>query len=169
LNQRHYVAVVVKRRNIHGAVGKSGNVSEVLYQVEQALNEPFSDIYDVTPADISECWVITSGEIKNTALESIRGRLHKSNLDKITRMIDVHKLIDLINEHMPDFWFYDRILLSAAHDMRSLISAAHSRAVYLAEHPEEPTGTEVRDAAIEISNEMKLLDRIVNTVTNSKE
>jgi hypothetical protein len=35
MESRRYVALVVKKGDIHGAVGKKGNASEVLYQVQQ--------------------------------------------------------------------------------------------------------------------------------------
>jgi hypothetical protein len=44
-------------------------------------------------------------DIKNTAIESIRGKLKKSNLDKLLRFIDGNKLIELLDKHMPNYFF----------------------------------------------------------------
>jgi K+-sensing histidine kinase KdpD len=165
MGQRHYVGVVVKRGDIHGCVGKTGNASEVLFQVQQSLNEPFSDSYHLTPADISECWVITTGEIKNTAMESIRGTLHKSNLDKTTRMIDAHKLVSLIDQHMPEFWLHERVLVGMAHEMRSHISMVMSAASFLARRSDKLKPEEVREAVEDIVAQVRLLARLGESAT----
>ena len=161
LGARHHVAVVVKRGDIHGAVGKPSNASEVLYQVEQALSEPFSDVYSLEPIDITECWVVTSGLIKNTAIESIRGKLSKSNLDKVTRFIDQEKLTTLIDKHWPDYWMHDRIMISLAHDMRAPIAAAKSQALFIARHPGKVSDEVSRRRALDIASEMDLLGHLV--------
>jgi signal transduction histidine kinase len=131
LGDRHYVAVVAKATDIHGSVSKRGSASEVLMQAEQALNEPYTDIYDLKEVRIDECWIITSGEIKNTAVESIRGKLAKSNLDKLVRFVDRPRLIQLISLHIPTFWHHERILLQFAHEMRGSLVGIHAAADFL--------------------------------------
>lgn len=121
LGDRHYVAVVAKAADIHGAVAKRGSAAEVLIQVEQALNEPYTDVYDLKEIRFDECWVITSGEIKNTAIESIRGKLVKSNLDKVVRFIDRSKIIELISEHMPSFWYSEYMFLRLTHELKAIL------------------------------------------------
>src|SRR5580700_3801550 len=55
---KHYVAVVVKKGDIHGSVSKHGSASEVLFQMEQSLNEPYTDIYDLKEIRFDECWAV---------------------------------------------------------------------------------------------------------------
>jgi len=131
LNDRHYVAVVAKAVDIHGSVSKRGSATETLMQAEQALNEPYTDIYGLKEVTIDECWILTSGEIKNTAIESIRGKLAKSNLDKLVRFIDRSKLIRLISDHMPSFWQRERRLLHFAHEVKAPLVGLQSNVSFL--------------------------------------
>ena len=47
LGEVRYVGVVVKRTDIHGAVGKTGSAGEVLLQVQQTFDQPYTDIFDL--------------------------------------------------------------------------------------------------------------------------
>lgn len=107
LGDRRYVGIVAKTTNLHGAVSSRGSASEALFQIEQALNEPYTDVYDLREVSLDECWIITTGDIKNTAVESVRGKLAKSNLHKTTRFVDRNRLIELVDRHMPGFWEID--------------------------------------------------------------
>jgi len=121
--EKKYISIVLKRGDIHGSVSKSGNAGEILIQITQSFDEPYTNVYSLKELTIDECWVVTSGRIKNTAVESIRGMLKKSNLDKLVRFVDGNKLYELINQYMPDYWSNERLLLSFLHDIRSPISA----------------------------------------------
>ena len=121
LGDRHYVAIVAKVGDIHGSVSKKGSAAEVLFQAEQALNEPYTDIYDLKEIRIDECWVATTGKIKNTAVESIRGKLAKSHLDKLVRFIDRQRLVELIATYLPGFWHGDKLILQLAHELRGAL------------------------------------------------
>jgi signal transduction histidine kinase len=131
MNNRHYVAVIVKKGDIHGAVGKTGNASEVLYQAQQALNEPYRDIYGLTEVRINNCFIIASGTIKNTAIESVSGSLTGNNLDRLLKFIDSRRLVNLISQFMPDYWLGGSLYLSILHDMRGSLSAISSSASML--------------------------------------
>lgn len=164
LGERRYVGIVVKTTNLHGAVSARGSGSEVLYQVEQALNEPYTDVYDLKEVSIDECWVITSGEIKNTAVESVRGKLAKSNLHKTTRFVDRNRLIELIDAHMPGFWEIDLLWLHMAHSMKSAIVGTMSHAGFLRERW-TVLSAEKRDARLrDIEADMIVLMRLLDTV-----
>ena len=164
LGELHYVGIVVKSTDIHGAVGKKGSASEVLFQAEQTLSEPFSDVYSLDNVGIRECWIVTSGIIKNTAIESIRGKLGKSNLDKLTRFIDQDKLITLIDRFWPEFWVNDLMLENLAHSLFSPVASAKSRALFMAEHPGTISTEKVKDVSREIIAEMDDLERTIETV-----
>lgn len=130
MERRRYVAVVVKRGDIHGAVGKGGNASEVLYQVQQSLNEAYRDIYGLAELRIDECIIATTGRIKNTAIESISGTLAATNLDRVMRLVDQHRLVDLVTKHMPEFWLNEQYTLVLLHELRgplsSIAASAHN-------------------------------------------
>ena len=165
LGELHYVGIVVKSTDIHGAVGKKGSASEVLFQVEQTLDEPFSDVYSLENIGIRECWVVTSGLIKNTAIESIRGKLGKSNLDKLTRFIDQDKIITLIDRLWPEFWINDLMLENLAHSLLTPIASTKSRALFIAEHPGTISREKIREVSQEIAAEMDNLEQLVEVVS----
>lgn len=100
-----YTGVVVKKEPIKGAVSESKGAKEVLFQVEQTFDEPYTDVYGLKELVIDRCIVITSRNITNTAIESIKGRLKKSNLDKLVSFFDGGKVVDLLDTHMPDYFF----------------------------------------------------------------
>jgi hypothetical protein len=97
-------AAVVSTKNITGKVGDSQSASRILEQVEMALNEPYQDKYTGKTMHIDRCWVITSGRILNSAIDSISGKLEKYNLNKLLKFIDCERLIELLNEFYPQFW-----------------------------------------------------------------
>ncbi len=100
-----YTGVVVKKEPIKGAVGKPGGAMEVLFQVDQTFNEAYTDVYGLKELVIDRCIVITSRNITNTAIESIKGKLKKSNLDKLVNFFDGGKIVDLLDDHMPGYFF----------------------------------------------------------------
>jgi HEAT repeat protein len=104
-DRKKYTSVVVKKDNISGTVSKPTGAKEVLFQVEQSFDEPYTDIYGLKQVEMDFCIVATAGKIINTAVESIRGRLKKSNLDKLVDFIDGGKLVDLMDKHMPGYFF----------------------------------------------------------------
>src|SRR5438876_492093 len=53
---------------------------------------------------MNEVWVITSGRVVPGAADSVAGRLHKSNLAKLVRIISGEQLVDLIDKHFPTCW-----------------------------------------------------------------
>ena len=131
MERRRYVALVVKKGDIHGVVGKSGNASEVLYQVQQTLNEPYRDIYALAELRVDECIIATTGRIKNTAIESISGSLTITNLDRTIRFMDQHRVIDLITKHMPEFWLNEQYTLALLHELRGPLSSISASAANL--------------------------------------
>ncbi len=129
-DQRH-LAVVVKKTDIHGTVGKSGSASEVLYQLNQVLDEPYTDVYSLRPVEISECWVITSGRIVNTAVESILGQLRHTGLSRLVRFIDGPRLCELVQDFLPRFWEKDFPLLQMGHELATIVDGVLSKTALL--------------------------------------
>lgn len=109
-------AAVVSTKDITGKVGDSQSASRILEQVEMALNEPYQDKYTGKTVYIDRCWVITSGRVLSSAIDSIVGKLEKYNLNKLLKFVDCERLIELLNEFYPQYWdrkeekaFYTRI------------------------------------------------------------
>ncbi|NIM14196.1 MAG: NACHT domain-containing protein [Candidatus Aminicenantes bacterium] len=110
---KDYTGVVVKKDDISGSVSDSSGAMTVLNQIQQTFNEPYTDIYGLKKLVINRCIVITSGNIKNTAVESITGTLERFNMDKLVKFFDGSKLVELLDTHMPDYFFKELACFNA--------------------------------------------------------
>lgn len=166
IGETRYVGVIVKRSDIHGAVGQAGSAGEVLLQIQQTFDQPYTDIFELKEVIIDECWVVTSGLVKPTAIESIQGTLKKSNLNKLVRFIDQRKLCSLLDRYIPGFWHSDRILELVLHELRSLIVSARSAAEFLQRltRRDEPFDRkQVDEVARDIALQMVLADHLLDS------
>ena len=109
-------AAVVSAKDITGSTGDSKSSERILDQVRMALEEPFVDLYTGKNTFVDRCWVMTSGRILSTAVESISGHLHRSHLDKIVRFIDGAKLVALIDESYPEYWKRKKEIVYYSHN-----------------------------------------------------
>jgi signal transduction histidine kinase len=162
MERRRYVALVIKKGDIHGAVGKAGNASEVLHQVQQTFNEPYRDIYALATLRVNECIIATTGRIKNTAIESISGSLAVTNLDRIIQFVDRHRVVDLVTMHMPEFWLNDQYTLALLHELRgplSSIAASAANILHIAGGDVDETAR-VRRAAERIAADAEIAQRL---------
>lgn len=100
-----YTGVVVKAGDITGSASSSSGAMNVLNQIQQTLNEPYTDIYGLKELKIDRCIVITTGKITSQAVESIKGSLKGFNLDKLLSFFDGNKIVDLLEKHMPGYFF----------------------------------------------------------------
>lgn len=172
IGEKRYLAIVVKRTDIHGAVGKTGNAGEILIQIEQSFNEPYTDIYNLKELLIDECWIVTSREIKNTAIESIRGTLQKSNLSKFIRFIDAKKIIELVNMYMPEFWQYEIYYNILLHQIRTPIQAIKANVALLEyEDMDRSNKEEIKRYLNDINKFAMLIEMLIrrNYFLNSKD
>lgn len=97
---RVFYAIVAKKGRIHGSVSKSGSMSEVVYQAEQALGEPWLDPSRLTRHRIDKVIIAASGTITHVASMSIAARLQ----DKPVRFLDGNKIVELIDKYAPGIW-----------------------------------------------------------------
>lgn len=105
LGHREYMAVVVKTSRIHGSIGKEGSVANVvLIQVQQALNEPYIDVYDIERLTASKCLVVTSDKIVSACMEDIFGTLKIQQLHRVLSFADQDWIVQKIDEHMPTYF-----------------------------------------------------------------
>lgn len=98
--ERIYYAVVVKHGRIHGTVGKAGNSSEVLYQAQQALGEPWLDPFNIERHRIDKVIIATSGQITQGAILSIEQRIQGQHI----RFLEGNKILVFIDNYAPDIW-----------------------------------------------------------------
>ena len=103
--EREYTGVQAKAVNIHGCAGEKGNATEILNQAQQAFTHEFQDTYDNKTKNIDRYIVMTSGNITETAKESIRGQLKAVGCYKTIQFFDGNKLVDLVDKWMPDFFW----------------------------------------------------------------
>ncbi|MBE9592656.1 MAG: NACHT domain-containing protein, partial [Proteobacteria bacterium] len=99
---RIYSGVQVKAVDI-----KSGNIFKVLEQAKQCLDIPFMDTADGKRKKIERCLIVTSGKITTNAMYAIRGELERDNLGRLVRLIDGNKLVSLIDEYLPSYFWVD--------------------------------------------------------------
>lgn len=104
LGNREYFAVVAKVTDLDGSVSSSNNLREAVYQVEQCFDIPYQDLFGMMRVAIDRVWVVTSGRIKSRAEESVYSHLEKQNLSKVVRFIAGPQLLQLIDEHYPEYW-----------------------------------------------------------------
>ncbi len=97
-------AVIASTEDMNGKVGDSKSASRILEQAEMVFNEPYKDKYTGKTMTVDRCWVITTGNITPQAIESIAGKLEKYNLNRLIRFIDGDRLIELLDQHYPQFW-----------------------------------------------------------------
>jgi len=103
--EREYTGIQVKAKIIHGSSGKPGNATEILNQAQQAFLYSFPDVYDGTPKNIDKYIVMTSGDIIVSARNLIKDGLKKVGCYKTIHFFDGRKLVELIDQYMPAFFW----------------------------------------------------------------
>lgn len=103
-----YTGVQVKNTRIHTSAKGSGYIQKILFQAQEAFNAPFIDKYDMTKKGIDRVIILTSGEITDYAVDLMVHNLGKYNLSKSIKFIDGCKLISLIDQYMPSYFFTER-------------------------------------------------------------
>ncbi len=118
-------AAVVSKNDITGTVGDTKSAERILDQVRMVLEEPYVDLYTGRTTHADRCWVITSGRILPSAIDSISGHLQRSNLDKLVRFVDGTRVISLIDEAYPQYWERESELVYYSHCGTIDISTNH--------------------------------------------
>ena len=104
---REYTGFQVKARSIHGAASKKGNATEVLIQAQEAFGHSFLDIYDGQTRNIDRFIVMTSGNIRVEAKNSIKDQLVNLGQSKAIQFLDGRKMVGLIDKCMPSLFWED--------------------------------------------------------------
>lgn len=113
LGERVYYGVVVLAERITGkARGGTSPASKVEFQVRQSIGSSFQDLLTLKTQQIDRCWVVTSGEVKKEARESLNNSLGDP-LRRLIRLIDGDELWSLVERYLKP------------HLLRSKIEEAH--------------------------------------------
>lgn len=109
LRERVNYAVVAKRGKISGKASGSSSAGEVIFQIQQAFSEPYTDPITTHVEVIERCYVVTPAEISPEGLEAVKGPLRAQNLDKVTDFITGDTLWELIQKHLPQRAVWDKL------------------------------------------------------------
>ncbi|MCD4692383.1 MAG: hypothetical protein K8R79_05685, partial [Calditrichales bacterium] len=154
-------ASVVSVKDITGSTGDSKSSERILDQVRMALEEPFVDLYTGKNTYVDRCWVITSGRILPTAIESISGHLHRSHLDKLVRFIDGTKLVSLVDESYPEYWKREKEITYYSHNPMIDISTNTLADPFNIDVDDLPNAGSLKDSIYQIK---KLVNSILLTI-----
>jgi len=152
---------VVSIKDITGSTGDSKSSERILDQVRMALEEPFVDLYTGKNTHVDRCWVMTSGRILPTAIESISGHLHRSHLDKLVRFIDGTKLVSLIDESYPEYWKREKEIAYYSHNPMIDISTNTLADPFNIDVDDLPNAGSLKDSIYQIK---KLVQSILLTI-----
>lgn len=83
LQNREYMAVVVKTADLDGSINSANGLPEVVRQVQQCFDVPYEDLFGMDRVTMHEVWVVTSGRVVSGAADSIFDTLQKSNLGMV--------------------------------------------------------------------------------------
>lgn len=92
-------AVVAKAGPISGRTAGRGSAGEVITQIQQNFNSPFTDPRSGQPQAVNRCIVVTNGTIKEESHDAIRSAIGPQ-LPQVS-FIDGDRLEELVHEHLP--------------------------------------------------------------------
>jgi hypothetical protein len=95
-----YLAAAVKSKPLTGSVSSSKSIHEVLFQLQQALREPYVLPFNGEAVPIEMAFCITPFPIATTTIESISAQMR--DVANRVRFIDGPQLVSLIQRHLPD-------------------------------------------------------------------
>jgi hypothetical protein len=108
LGEPKLYACVVKNEKITGTVDSNRGAKTVLSQAEQAFDEPYIT-GDGSPEKVEHVYIICPHECSQSTMDSIAGRLSKHPVTFVCG----GKLIDLFQQHWPQFLMFNSSLLSS--------------------------------------------------------
>ncbi|GEM_PF-6821308 len=95
-----YLAAAVKSRPLTGSVSSSKSIHEMLFQLQQALREPYILPFNGEAVLIEMAFCFTPFPIATTTVESISAQMR--DVANRVRFVDGPRLVSLIQEHLPD-------------------------------------------------------------------
>lgn len=97
LGDKKWVGVQVKAVDIHGTLEKSGNIQEIINQIQEAFDNPFYDPTCNEEAWITEMFIITSKKITSKAKRVIRNKFKQ----KTVHFMDGQQLVNALEKFVP--------------------------------------------------------------------
>lgn len=94
---KKWVGVQVKTVDIHGTSSRSGNIQEIISQIQESFDNPFYHPTYNEQIEISEMFLITSGRITPKAKIAIKNKF----LRKAIHFIDGQALVNSLEEFVP--------------------------------------------------------------------
>ncbi len=99
-DNRVYTGIQVKKIQI-----TTGDVSEILRQVQEAFGELFTDLSDGKKISLDRIVVLTSQEFKEEAKDSFWAAIKGVRLEKMVACVDGSQVVGLLDKHLPSaFW-----------------------------------------------------------------
>lgn len=95
-----YQAAAIKSRPLVGSVSSSKSIHEILFQLQQALHEPYILPLNGRPVHIEKVFCITPFAISTTTMDSIAAQMRE--LANRVQFIDGPQLLTLLLKHVPD-------------------------------------------------------------------
>jgi hypothetical protein len=108
LGEKRLHACVVKNQRITGEVDASNGAKNVLFQAEQALDEPYVN-HDGDRERVAFVYVFSPLDVSPSALESIQNRLAGRQVEFVCG----HRLLDLFAIHWPSFLAFESGVLTS--------------------------------------------------------
>jgi len=98
LNSRENLALVVKATAVSGQSNASADIEN---QVRQCFSKPYIDPITGAEEWVNRCWVVSNKPISSNAVDLIKAGIGHAVYAKNVTFVDVDKLWELIEEHMP--------------------------------------------------------------------
>jgi len=98
LDDKKWVGIQVKAVDIHGTSSKSGNVQEIIDQIQEAFDNPFYHSTFNEEVKITEMYIVTSKNITPKAKRAINNKFK----NKAVRFMDGQQLINALEKFVPD-------------------------------------------------------------------
>lgn len=95
-----YLAATVKSKPLTGSVSSSKSIHEVLFQLQQALREPYILPFNGEAVSLETAFCFTPFPIATTTIESISRQMR--DIANRVRFVDAPRLVSLIQKHLPD-------------------------------------------------------------------
>jgi hypothetical protein len=98
LNSRENLAFVVKATAVSGQSNASADIEN---QVRQCFSKPYIDPITGAEEWVDRCWVVSNKPISSNAVDLIKAGIGHAVYAKNVTFVDVDKLWELVEEHMP--------------------------------------------------------------------
>jgi hypothetical protein len=100
-----YTSVIVKSKSINFATSGTNTASNLMQQITMAINSGYDCAIQRRNVRFNEIVIVTNKAISNQAREVLNKHADSQNYQVLHFQTDA-ELVDLIDKHLPDFYFY---------------------------------------------------------------